>query len=102
MIKCSGNLTVKWIGNVIFKLDVAGNGCKKESLVEGRYSTTRRFHKSYYDEPKRSDFRKKENLRNQIHENWSISACFIIIRALMMIKFIYSLFSSKVHWKFND
>ena len=61
MIKLSGNLIVKWTGNLIFKNDMA-QGCKRESLVDGRSSRTRVSHKSYYDLPKRSDFRKKENL----------------------------------------
>ena len=52
-------------------------------LVEGRYSRTRVSHKSYYDQPKRSDFRKKENLENEIHKNWNTvqehcSACYLI------------------------
>ena len=72
MIKFSGNLTAKWIGNLIFKIDFAQKGCKRESLVDGRFCTTRLSHKSYYDQPKRSDVRKKEKLRNQIHKNCNI------------------------------
>ena len=72
MIKFSGNLTVKRIENLRFKKDVVQQGCKRESLAGGRYNRTRVSQKSYYDQPKRSDFRKKENLRNQIHKNWNI------------------------------
>ena len=72
MIKFSGSLTVKRIENLRFKKDVVQQGCKRESLAGGRYNRTRVSQKSYYDQPKRSDFRKKENLINQIHKNWDI------------------------------
>ena len=38
-------------------------------LVEGRYSRTRVSHKSYCDQGKRSNFKKKENLGDQIIKN---------------------------------
>ena len=72
MIKFSSNLTVKQIENLRFKKDMVQQGCKRVSLAGGRYNRTKVSQKSYYDQPKRSDFRKKENLRNQIHKNWNI------------------------------